>query len=207
MNISYRSRLGLLALMVACCLSGCQTTRGAWYFQREPFGVLLPKECDPTTRACLYLSVLNDSRRPLPVSTIRVYSSPAPKLPLERGGQETWSCTRTGGRPALTLHPGELVVVALPHAEPAACMIPMHAELMGVQGESLARVLIGSNQPDSIPTSWLKCHGGSGGATKRPGLTADCDRESQAGDFADGLETRCLPMPFSCRVTRPHGSP
>src|SRR5690606_27672682 len=110
------------------------------------------------TRACLYLSVLNDSRGSLPVSAIRVYSSPAPRLGLVRGSHETWSCRRADDAEPLQLQPGELVVVALPHAEPAACMVPMHAELLDQQGGSLARVVIGSNQPDSIPASWLKCH-------------------------------------------------
>lgn len=201
MSASPANALRLLILLAACCLVGCQTTRGAWYFQREPGGSLIPRECDPHTRACLYLSVLNDTRRSLPVQEIRVYSSPPSKIPLASRGLELWSCESNAASAKFELEPAQLVVVALPHTGAASCRIPMHAELLDGQGTRLAGVTIDSNQPDSIPGSWLACHRVNHMPSEEAQFTPDCDRQQPSEDFADGLEAKCLPMPFACRIS------
>ena len=195
MSISVESGLRLLVLMAAIGLGGCQTTRGAWYFQREPVGTLLSRECDLKTRACLYLSVLNDTRKTLPLHRIRVYTSPASRLPFVGNTPETWSCERASDLREFELQPGQLVVVTLPHTGAAACRIPMHAELLAPDGSHLARVRIGSNQPDSIPASWLNCHqsGGGGGEQAESGRGRDGERHERTMPFRCSISDRSRP--------------
>lgn len=190
--------LHLVLLAGALLLSACQTTRGSWYFQKEPGTAPLPRECDGQLRTCLYLSVINDTRKVLHVDEVRVYSSPPPALPFADDRAAFWNCKYQHGEQGYELAPGRLIILTLPHDGAAACMIPMDANLLVNGRRNAVGVRIESNLPDSIPNVWLACPASqrTDPATSRSVLRCG---DKRMETLQDGFEAKeCMPMPFHC---------